>query len=608
MKNKNRFYFDKKAIPALIVFVVLLGVVGTTIALSKSRSVMSNQFHPATYTTAYTDTFDAPSTWITCQTVDKTFTVTNSSSSSGPVGVRVKIEEQWLDSRDRELPLVSENTGLTMAQIHFTENSGWTKDGLYYYYDADLAPGETTTSLVTGVTLNCDANLDAGPGTDNAYSEANYHLRFVAQTIEAEHKGAKSDLRNMIASKSKQCEPNWRRGAKVSDDPATANCNGVNEYTEKGQTVYYYRGHIEDNTVIWGDKCWKIMRTTYTGGVKLVYYTEPSTINGVKQCTTRYNGASIIRADYIDDYYGQHTGASYFPINYYDRQHSSRFSPGDAGYMYGAKVYPEYLDNDGSTFIFSKGVSRNGSTYTLDTADGQSMTGTWNDYDDAYMYFCTDGVSSCESSKIGVVLSGGYSANYYYPIGGYDDYDDFRNKMFENNVDSIAKQAIEGWFEDSGLAAIEDDLEDAIFCNDRKIKSSTRYGFQFDSYNRFETPSLDCPQKNDAFTKSDTVNGNGALGHKVGLLTADEIILGGQNSGYLDTYLANESSNYNWTMTPISLGYSSGSYYVVGSTFMFSRNSANDMSGFRPSVSLKAGAKVSNKGEGTELNPYIVEF
>ena len=35
--------------------------------------------------------------------------------------------------------------------------------------------------------------------------------------------------------------------------------------------VYYYRGEVTDNNVIFANKCWKIVRTTDTGGTKLIY-------------------------------------------------------------------------------------------------------------------------------------------------------------------------------------------------------------------------------------------------------------------------------------------------------------------------------------------------
>ena len=39
--------------------------------------------------------------------------------------------------------------------------------------------------------------------------------------------------------------------------------------------IYYYRGNVTNNNVLFADLCWKIVRTTSTGGVKLIYNGEP---------------------------------------------------------------------------------------------------------------------------------------------------------------------------------------------------------------------------------------------------------------------------------------------------------------------------------------------
>ena len=43
--------------------------------------------------------------------------------------------------------------------------------------------------------------------------------------------------------------------------------------------IYYYRGAVNDNNVVFGDYCWQIVRTTDTGGIKMIYNGEP-TITG----------------------------------------------------------------------------------------------------------------------------------------------------------------------------------------------------------------------------------------------------------------------------------------------------------------------------------------
>ena len=50
------------------------------------------------------------------------------------------------------------------------------------------------------------------------------------------------------------------------------NTNGIytTTNTDSGKPVYYYRGNV-DNRVIFANFCWRIVRTTETGGVKLIY-------------------------------------------------------------------------------------------------------------------------------------------------------------------------------------------------------------------------------------------------------------------------------------------------------------------------------------------------
>ena len=58
--------------------------------------------------------------------------------------------------------------------------------------------------------------------------------------------------------------------AKVLDD--YKNKNGVKKTTdENGKDVYYYTGNITNNNLVFNNYCWKMVRTTETDGVKLIY-------------------------------------------------------------------------------------------------------------------------------------------------------------------------------------------------------------------------------------------------------------------------------------------------------------------------------------------------
>ena len=405
----------------------------------------------------------------------------------------------------------------------------------------------------------------------------------------------------------------FSRAATISDDVETANGNGVNKYTENGKDVYYYRGEISNNNVIWGDKCWKIVRTTATGGVKLIYNGErslDSNLEPINECTA--TGADTLIT------YGGNNAFAY---------NNDIYSPAVVGYMYGDAVLGNSMDAGSTIFTFANTVSREGNTYTL---SGDMITGTWSDQRlnaaNGHHYFCTDGASSCDGSKIGYINQFVFPSQiyqndiYYLTLDGYDDVEDMKAAMFANTNDSIAKTTVENWFEDEGLDTLEDDLEDVVFCNDRSIDAGSLAGedvdattvtiFSANARNRQDyTPSLDCANKNDAFTKDDVAKGNGKLEHKVGLITADELTMAGFGStGYnTSAYIYNGESS--WTMSPSYYSNVLANVFLAGNSLDHggSINGASaQTNGFRPMVSLKSTLHFANGGDGTATNPYVV--
>ena len=64
------------------------------------------------------------------------------------------------------------------------------------------------------------------------------------------------------------------KGISFKEEASETNGRGVyiKSNTENDENpIYYYRGKVENNNVIFADFCWKIVRTTDTGGVKLIY-------------------------------------------------------------------------------------------------------------------------------------------------------------------------------------------------------------------------------------------------------------------------------------------------------------------------------------------------
>ncbi len=192
-----------------------------------------------------------------------------------------------------------------------------------------------------------------------------------------------------------------------------------------------------------------------------------------------------------------------------------------------------------------------------------------------------------------------------------------------NTNDSTIKAYIDNWYKTNIVGTTNEQyLADNIFCNDRSISSNKPstsssynnlgYGTNATAYRWYYEPwsiggynssmRLMCPQKNDAFTVSDTTNGNGALTYPVGLLSTDEIVLAGgwnaANSGY---YLY--SGQYWWASSPND--FNGGIANVRG---VYSAGGANDNNvvfkdnGVRPVFNLKA--EVLAQGSGTASNPY----
>ncbi len=615
----------KKRLLVLPIIGVASAVISVTIAYSQDRSVMNNVFELAGYHTIYTETFDAPMNWSTCETIPKTIAITNDIASTGDIAVRIKLEEQWIASDGvTELPLKSPTSNKTMAIINFADNSGWEKQGSYYYYGNDLAKGVSSSSLMTGVTLNCDANIDttdtAASDADSLYSGATYRLKITAQSIKADLKDSwDGELAEIIAKQENHLgnyEIKFNTGAKKSNSTSEANGNGVNKYTEKGKDIYYFRGEIDNNNVIWANKCWKMMRTTYTGGVKMIYNGDPSEVVVDGRTTQQCNA---VDEDAVISYGGE----SEFSYNLDDN------SPTYIGYMYG-EAYPIEGRCMYRGCIYGRGINYDSNTgmYTLTstyTIPDNEWSNNYSRISSTYEYSCLS-TSQTTCSTVYYVLYASSTTEYGINISGVPDVDTAVDRMFANNNDSSAKIAVEGWFEQSGVSSHESDLEDAIYCNDRRLYGGSLtsvYGLEYAASRRLYPqsssyvgtfhPDLDC-EKRDAFTKDDNINGNASLSHKIGLPTADEFTLAGvntnTNTGYSGNYLRNSESVM--SMTPRSYGLQDlASWVAVMSDYAIPTGNSRDYSvkkkrKIRPVVSLKARMEVAG-GSGLKTDPYIIE-
>ncbi|MBR7042316.1 MAG: hypothetical protein IKI04_02320 [Bacilli bacterium] len=392
----------------------------------------------------------------------------------------------------------------------------------------------------------------------------------------------------------------------IQFDDISSDTNGKGIYIRSGTEnnqypIYYYRGAVDNNNVLFGGFCWKIVRTTDTGGIKMIYNGVPS--NG--ECNNTGTDSQLSTKSSFNNSYN---------------------SPADVGYMYGTRYTCTQMSSAdmstsykyGNSFTYSNG------TYTLvDTID---TTGTWStDYNtlNNNHYTCLNTTGTCTSIYY-VYYTANYTSSgnaYYITLTNGKSTSNLLDETLTNSsneTSSAIRTTIDNWF-GNNMTNYTSYLEDTIYCNDRNISSlggldpnggSTSDYLYFSSRTRAfieHAPSITCASKNDSFTVMESATGNGALTYPVGLLTADETILaGGKNGGVNSSYYLYSEQIY-WLMSPNSwLGYGASGFYV-NAAGNITADVMSTQRGVRPVVSLKPGTQFSG-GDGTSANPYVVSM
>lgn len=185
---------------------------------------------------------------------------------------------------------------------------------------------------------------------------------------------------------------------------AVGSGNGVYTYYSTANDeypVHYYHGNVTNNNVVFGDMCWKIVRTTSTGGVKLVYNGSYLSGNcreaskGLKLTVFNDNSDSLAHVGYM---YGDEIKAQNFSktatwSNVLDISQSKTISLSKA--MGTTKYY------------FGTAMTNSGSTYTISS----SRAVAFNSALQANKYTCLEGSSSC-TSPVYIFSGSNKTANY----------------------------------------------------------------------------------------------------------------------------------------------------------------------------------------------------
>jgi hypothetical protein len=387
--------------------------------------------------------------------------------------------------------------------------------------------------------------------------------------------------------------------SKISSDTNGKGVYMLSSTASDPYPIYYYRGNIDNNNVIFGGFCWKIVRTTETGGVKLIYNGTPTN----NQCTNTRGTSTQI-------------GTSKF--------NSSYNSPTYVGYMYGA-VYTysaKNMSSVSSSYNYGNSVTYSNGTYTLtNTISSSDWSSTYDGGLNNNHYTCFSTGTTC--TQVYYIYYTDETYAYYITLKDGKKVEDALSEMLDYNTtsstikgSSTTSGSIDYWYYNN-LRSYTNKLEDTVFCNDRTIYlkngwdpngGTTREYLRFGTYGRLanNSPSLTCTRDIDKFTVN-TSNGNGKLDYPVGLLTGDEITLAGgriwtDNSSY---YLY--TGQYWWAGSPYFFIDYNASEFGVGSSGELRYGYVTYAYGVRPVVSLSLGVEIVSGGEGTSTNPYIIE-
>lgn len=139
---------NRKALLA-IVALLLITVVGTTLAFFYSSGTFTNVFQAGTYRLVTTEVFQSPDNWKPGDEVSKIITTKN--EGTVPAAVRMSYTEEWFDSNDND---ITSEVDRDSAIINFDNTKDWIYEDGYYYYKYILEPDQETSSFIKSVTLN----------------------------------------------------------------------------------------------------------------------------------------------------------------------------------------------------------------------------------------------------------------------------------------------------------------------------------------------------------------------------------------------------------------------------------------------------------------------
>ena len=208
--------------------------------------------------------------------------------------------------------------------------------------------------------------------------------------------------------------------------------------------------------------------------------------------------------------------------------------------------------------------------------------------------------------------------SYAVGISSYNlEYNDpkYAGYTYDNGTDSFIKKEVDTWYKNTlGSSSYDSKVLGGRFCSDSSgYKPASEYGFSgmdfnvFASYDRLfqsatnyakpNAPVLNCPSTSEIY--------GGSYRLKAGLITADELVLAGENPGVTtDSYLSPGKSRIEyWSMTPAV--FSVGNALVWAELEFLNTGAVGSHSAVRPVINVTTDNGFTS-GDGTASSPYVI--
>lgn len=187
----------------------------------------------------------------------------------------------------------------------------------------DVLPRRTTDTIKVKVQYKEDISSTVLPSEDQNLT-LQLQMTYVQYDVSSGN-NANTIYKMMSKEASLDGLPSEYVSSWIDFSKAASTTNGVGIYTvnstkNDAHPVHYYRGNIDNNNLVFANFCWKIVRTTDDGGIKLLYngpYTNGScsqTADTVEIGEINYNNSGNLHTN-MGYMYGNTSGTTYEEIH-----------------------------------------------------------------------------------------------------------------------------------------------------------------------------------------------------------------------------------------------------------------------------------------------------